>query len=83
MRSTTITQAEQLARLKSSLRDYKRRCASLERKVARLESASPCQAHEIEIARLERICEDIAARWEEAESEVLALRKQMQIRSIA
>lgn len=56
-------------------RELRSRCASLERKVKRLEASCPCSEHEIEIARLERICKDIADRCQEAEAEVLQLRR--------
>ncbi|HYT27627.1 MAG TPA: hypothetical protein VEL72_01310 [Ktedonobacteraceae bacterium] len=54
---------------------YRRRCILLERQVARLLSASPCTEHEREIARLEARVIQIEDRWEEAEGEVLQLRK--------
>ncbi len=43
--------------------------------MARLEAKSPCTEHEREIARLEARVIQIEDRWEEAEGEVLQLRK--------
>lgn len=75
MKTPSVTQDEQVRVLRAHLRTLRERCASLERKIARLEAVSPCSAHEIEISRLERFCTDLAARWEEAEQEVYRLRK--------
>ena len=74
-RNQPLSQAEQLATLRAHLHTLRGRCASLERKVKRLEAACPCSEHEIEIARLERFCTDLAQRWEEAETDVLRLRR--------
>ena len=75
MRNIKDPRAAQLATLRIALRTYRQRCASLERKIARLEAKSPCTEHEREIARLESRVIQIEDRWEEAEGEVLQLRK--------
>ena len=76
-RTKILTPEEQIAILHDSLRSLKSRCASLERKVKRLEAKDHAHEAEIEIARLERIAHDLADRWEEAEIEVLQLRQQL------
>ena len=81
MRTSPHTPAEQIALTRAKLRECRKLCASQARKIARLEAASPSYEAEIEIARLERIAYDLADRWEEAEMEVLRLRRQL--RSVA
>ena len=66
-----------------SLRTYKSRCASLERKCARLQADHPCVEAEREIAHLEERCTDLLGCCELAELEVLQLQRQLQIRSVA
>lgn len=84
MRTPIVSQAEQIIRLKTSLRTYKSRCRALERKVARLEQASPThQVCEREISLLLERIEEVQARWEEAEQECLQLKKQLQQRTVA
>lgn len=76
-RTKILTSEEQIAVLHDSLRSLKSWCASLERKVKRLEAKDHAHEAEIEIARLERIAYDLADRWEEAELEILHLRQQL------
>jgi len=59
----------------SLLVTYRRRVILLERQVARLLSADPIRAAELEVARLERRCIDIEDLYEQSESECYMLRK--------
>ena len=78
MKKRLTPDEQQVVNMRASLLTYKARCASLERKVVRLEAASPCQEHEREIARLEEHCTNLLRCNELAELEVLQLRRQVE-----
>ena len=81
-RTKRLTPDEQTwVNMRTINRQLRSRCASLERKVKRLEAACPCSEHEIEIAMLERMAHDLADRWQEAEAEVLRLRRLVERRA--
>ena len=81
MRKRLTVDEQTWENMQVSLRTYKAKCASLERKCARLEAANPCKEHEQEIARLEERCTDLLRCCELAELEVLQLRRQVEGRA--
>lgn len=83
MRKQLTPDEQTWANMRSSLRMYKSKCASLERKVARLQADHPCVEHEREIAMLEERITALLHCVEQAELEVLQLKRELQRRSAA
>ena len=82
-RNHPLTQSEQLAQLRVSLRLARQRTLSLERQVKRMLAGNPLAEMEREVSRLEVRCEDLTRLCELAEIECLQLKRQLQLRSVA
>lgn len=82
MRKRLTPDEQTWVNMKNSLRTLKSRCVSQERQIKRLLAADYQLAWEAEIAMLEERCTTLLRCCEEAELEVLQLKRQLQ-RSVA